>query len=100
MITLMNQFHPGQSLEEQRTPVADPGFLLIGPYDPMGGEYTFLAPPLGVRRLGGVLTAAGIRARVFDPNCCDGLPEKTLEALLAKERWDVIGVSTTGNASP
>jgi len=22
--------------------------LLIGPYDPMGGEYTFLAPPLGV----------------------------------------------------
>jgi hypothetical protein len=30
-------------------------FLLIGPYDPHGGEYTFLAPPLGVWRLAGQL---------------------------------------------
>ena len=29
----------------------EPHVLLIGPYDPKGGEYTFLAPPLGVWRL-------------------------------------------------
>ena len=32
-----------------------PSVLLIGPYDPHCGEYTFLAPPLGVWRLAGVL---------------------------------------------
>ena len=44
-----------------------PSVLLIGPYDPHCGEYTFLAPPLGVWRLAGVLTAAGVEAKVFDP---------------------------------
>ena len=33
--------------------------LLIGPYDPHCGEYTFLAPPLGVWRLAGVLMKSG-----------------------------------------
>lgn len=70
--------------------------LLIGPYDPMGGEYTFLAPPLGVWRLCGVLRTAGHDAEVFDPNCTDGAPEDALRALLAERRFDVIGVSTTG----
>jgi len=73
-----------------------PTFLLVGPYDPMGGEYTFLAPPLGVWRLAGVLSAAGFHAQIFDPNCCDGTPEEALEAMLAGRPWDVVGFSTTG----
>ena len=40
-----------------------PRALLIGPYDPHGGEYTFLAPPLGVWRLAGVLEAHGYAGR-------------------------------------
>jgi radical SAM superfamily enzyme YgiQ (UPF0313 family) len=70
--------------------------LLIGPYDPNCGEYTFLAPPLGVWRLAGVLAAAGVRAEVFDPNCCAGSPQRALERELLREPWDVVGVSTTG----
>ncbi len=70
--------------------------LLIGPYDPMGGEYTFLAPPLGVWRLCGVLRRAGHEAEIFDPNCCDGAPEDELRARLRAKRFDLIGVSTTG----
>jgi radical SAM superfamily enzyme YgiQ (UPF0313 family) len=62
----------------------------------MGGEYTFLAPPLGVWRLAGVLASAGFDAQVFDPNCCDGSPEAALAALLADRPWDVVGFSTTG----
>jgi hypothetical protein len=50
--------------------------LLMGPYDPLGGEYTFVAPPLGVWRFAGVLMANGLRAQVFDPNCCEGPPEE------------------------
>ena len=73
-----------------------PGVLLIGPYDPHCGEYTFLAPPLGVWRLAGVLEAAGIRADVFDPNCCEGEPDEALTRVLGQHRWDIIGVSTTG----
>jgi radical SAM superfamily enzyme YgiQ (UPF0313 family) len=70
--------------------------LLIGPYDPMGGEYTFLAPPLGVWRLCGVLRSAGHEAEVFDPNCSERAPEEALLALLAERNFDLIGVSTTG----
>lgn len=73
-----------------------PSVLLIGPYDPHCGEYTFLAPPLGVWRLAGVLEAAGVRTRVFDPNCCRDAPQKALERELLSEEWNVIGVSTTG----
>jgi radical SAM superfamily enzyme YgiQ (UPF0313 family) len=73
-----------------------PRFLLIGPYDPHCGEYTFLAPPLGVWRLSGVLEAAGVHAKVFDPNCCAGPPQRALERELLQGAWDVIGVSTTG----
>ena len=69
---------------------------MIGPYDPHCGEYTFLAPPLGVWRLAGVLEAAGVKARIFDPNCCSGTPQRALESELLREQWDVIGVSTTG----
>src|SRR5579872_3508001 len=35
-----------------------PSVLLIGPYDPHCGEYTFLAPPLGVWRLDFAVAAA------------------------------------------
>jgi radical SAM superfamily enzyme YgiQ (UPF0313 family) len=73
-----------------------PSVLLIGPYDPHCGEYTFLAPPLGVWRLAGVLTAAGIEARVFDPNCCREAPQRALERELLSGDWDIVGVSTTG----
>jgi radical SAM superfamily enzyme YgiQ (UPF0313 family) len=72
-----------------------PRFLLIGPYDPHGGEYTFLAPPLGVWRLAGHLDADGIEAVVFDPNCCDAPVLEEFATLLRSRRWDVIGVSTT-----
>ena len=73
-----------------------PNVLLIGPYDPHCGEYTFLAPPLGVWRLAGVLQAAGVTARVFDPNCCPEPPRRALERELRRCPWDIIGVSTTG----
>ncbi len=73
-----------------------PQVLLIGPYDPHCGEYTFLAPPLGVWRLAGGLEAAGVGARVFDPNCCDGDPGDALAGILGEQTWDIVGVSTTG----
>jgi radical SAM superfamily enzyme YgiQ (UPF0313 family) len=73
-----------------------PSILLIGPYDPHCGEYTFLAPPLGVWRLAGVLESAGFEARVFDPNCCREPPQRALERELRDGAWDIVGVSTTG----
>lgn len=74
----------------------DPAVLLIGPYDPSGGEYTFLAPPLGVWRLAGVLRHAGYLAEVFDPNSCSADPALALERKLRERQWDVVGFSTTG----
>lgn len=72
-----------------------PRILLIGPFDPHCGEYTFLAPPLGVWRLAGVLEEAGMSVKVFDPNCCHGPPQSCLERELAGA-WDIVGISTTG----
>ncbi len=74
-----------------------PRFLLVGPFDPTGGEYTFLAPPLGVWCLARVLSNAGFHADIFDPNCCEGAPETALKAVLLTRSWDVVGFSTTGN---
>lgn len=71
-------------------------FLLVGPWDPDCGEYTFLAPPLGVWRLAGGLRHAGVPTEVFDPNCVAGPPEASLEGLLNSGRFDVVGFSTTG----
>src|SRR5690348_16359875 len=73
-----------------------PRVLLIGPYDPNCGEYTFLAPPLGVWRLAGVLGSADVNVRVFDPNCCEGSARRALEREIVSGSWDVIGISTTG----
>jgi radical SAM superfamily enzyme YgiQ (UPF0313 family) len=73
-----------------------PRILLIGPYDPHCGEYTFLAPPLGVWRLAGVLESEGAYVKVFDPNCCAIAPQRALEREILHSHWDVIGVSTTG----
>jgi radical SAM superfamily enzyme YgiQ (UPF0313 family) len=73
-----------------------PSVLLIGPYDPHCGEYTFLAPPLGVWRLAGVLSTAGFEAKVFDPNCCREAPQRALERELLAGGYDIVGVSTTG----
>jgi radical SAM superfamily enzyme YgiQ (UPF0313 family) len=72
-----------------------PRFLLIGPYDPHCGEYTFLAPPLGVWRLAGHLSARNVAATVFDPNCCTRPVVDELTDLLRAEHWDLVGVSTT-----
>ena len=80
----------------RRTTSDSPSALLIGPYDPHCGEFTFLAPPLGVWRLAGVLEAAGIKTKVFDPNCCRGPPQRALERELLSGAWDIVGVSTTG----
>ena len=71
-------------------------FLLVGPCDPHCGEYTFLAPPLGVWRLAGTLQSHGIEAQIFDPNCCGADVESAFEATLRSAPWDVIGISTTG----
>lgn len=71
-------------------------FLLVGPYDPHCGEFTFLAPPLGVWRLAGVLASEGVDVKVFDPNCCSGPPERALEREILRDCYDVIGLSTTG----
>jgi radical SAM superfamily enzyme YgiQ (UPF0313 family) len=73
-----------------------PSVLLIGPFDPHCGEYTFLAPPLGVWRLAGALAAAGVEAKVFDPNCCNEPPQRALERELLGRNWDIVGISTTG----
>src|ERR671931_237876 len=73
-----------------------PRILLIAPYDPHCGEYTFLAAPLGVWRLAGVLSAAGAYAHVFDPNCCSEAPQRALEKELTRFPWEVSGFSTTG----
>jgi radical SAM superfamily enzyme YgiQ (UPF0313 family) len=70
-------------------------FLLVGPYDPHGGDYTFLAPPLGVWRLAGHLGSHGIDATVFDPNCCGAPVLEEFATLLRSRQWDLIGVSTT-----
>jgi radical SAM superfamily enzyme YgiQ (UPF0313 family) len=70
-------------------------FLLVGPYDPHGGEYTFLAPPLGVWRLAGHLQLHGIDTIVFDPNCCDVPALEAFATTVSSGPWDVIGVSTT-----
>jgi radical SAM superfamily enzyme YgiQ (UPF0313 family) len=80
----------------RRSPSDSPSALLIGPYDPHCGEFTFLAPPLGVWRLAGVLEAAGVKTQVFDPNCCSEPPQRALERELRSGAWDIVGVSTTG----
>lgn len=72
-----------------------PKFLLVGPYDPHCGEYTFLAPPLGVWRLAGTLQAQGIDARVFDPNSCGADVAGAFETMLRAAPWDFVGISTT-----
>jgi radical SAM superfamily enzyme YgiQ (UPF0313 family) len=73
-----------------------PRILLVGPYDPHCGEYTFLAPPLGVWRLAGVLKDAGAAVKVFDPNCCQEQPQTALEHEISSGAWDIVGISTTG----
>jgi radical SAM superfamily enzyme YgiQ (UPF0313 family) len=77
-----------------------PCFLLVGPYDPSCGEYTFLSPPLGVWRLAGFLRESGYVAEVFDPNLEENDPRGALAKRLRSQRWDVIGFSTTGMTLP
>ena len=88
--------HSQRSRLTNRQPVEIPQMLLIGPYDPNCGEFTFLAPPLGVWRLQGFLTSRGVHVEVFDPNLRPQSIRADLGAMLNGRRWDVIGVSTTG----
>ncbi|GAC1676880.1 MAG: hypothetical protein NVS9B2_27610 [Steroidobacteraceae bacterium] len=90
------KFYRPRSDTRQVKNAGSPAILLIGPFDPHCGEYTFLAPPLGVWRLAGVLESAGIETKVFDPNCCCEPPQRALERELASAAWDIVGVSTTG----
>jgi anaerobic magnesium-protoporphyrin IX monomethyl ester cyclase len=89
-----NAMHAGSRIDVRNA--GSPRILLIGPFDPHCGEYTFLAPPLGVWRLAGVLESAGFETQVFDPNCCQEAPQRALERVLSSGTWDVVGVSTTG----
>jgi len=82
-------------VESSKRIARSPQYLLVGPYDPHCGEYTFLAPPLGVWRLAGTLQACGIHVRVFDPNCCGADVEGAFEEVLRADAWDLIGLSTT-----
>jgi radical SAM superfamily enzyme YgiQ (UPF0313 family) len=84
---------------ERRVPV-DPRVLLVGPFDPSGGEFTFLSPPLGIWRLCGVLNGRQIEARVFDPNCVDGRPADAFANVLSERPWDIVGFSMTGMTLP
>ncbi len=79
-----------------RDSLAVPRLLLIGPYDPNCGEFTFLAPPLGVWRLQGFLASRGIYVEVFDPNLRPQSIRDDFDRILRDTEWDVIGVSTTG----
>jgi radical SAM superfamily enzyme YgiQ (UPF0313 family) len=80
----------------KRAPIPRPRVLLVGPYDPNCGEYTFLAPPLGVWRLQGFLSARDVLAQVFDPNLRPECCEEDFRAVLRAGHWDLIGISTTG----
>lgn len=92
----MPEARPAPNIEA-RSPLSRPAnILLIGPYDPHSGEYTFLSPPLGVWRLCGYLNQNGHYAAVFDPNNCDTDPADALRELMQSRDWDVIGSSTTG----
>jgi radical SAM superfamily enzyme YgiQ (UPF0313 family) len=70
--------------------------LLVGPYDPHCGEFTFVAPPLGVWRLAGALQREGFYSLVFDPNNYGGEDVgAAFERTLRSHPWDLIGISTT-----
>ena len=73
-----------------------PRVLLVGPYDPHCGEYTFLAPPLGRVAPRGRARRRGRTRQVFDPNCCTASPRSGAGAPEPGRAWDVIGISTTG----
>lgn len=73
--------------------------LLIGPFDPSRGIYSFVAPPLGIWRISGFLRYRGIHCQVFDPNISHS-PYNELARLLQKSTFDFIGISVTGQTLP
>lgn len=73
--------------------------LLVGPYDPFKGEFSFNAPPLGVWRICGFLKNYGIDCQVFDPNLhADSY--SALESCLTEFTPAVIGFSMTSLTLP
>jgi radical SAM superfamily enzyme YgiQ (UPF0313 family) len=79
-----------------RAAIDAPRVLLVGPYDPHCGEFTFLAPPLGVWRIQGFLEARAVHTQVFDPNLRPERVHEEFDQLLRSGTWDLIGISTTG----
>lgn len=69
--------------------------LLISPDSgTIPAERQFFAPPLGVLRLAGYLSAIGHEAQYYDPNlyACNG-EGPSLREKLAEQAWDYIGFS-------
>jgi len=73
--------------------------LLIGPYDPYRGNFTFSAPPLGVWRICGFLQYHRTDCRVFDPTLSLD-PHEELACLLREYQPAVVGFSLTGLTLP
>ncbi|MDD5492560.1 MAG: radical SAM protein [bacterium] len=73
--------------------------LLVGPYDPSKGEFSFNAPPLGVWRICGFLKNYGIDCRVYDPNLhTDSF--QALDMYLSEFSPAIIGFSMTSLTLP
>ena len=92
----MQHARPAPKIEARTALQRPANILLMGPYDPHSGEYTFLSPPLGVWRLCGYLNRHGHHAEVFDPNNCASDPLAELDERLRSRTWDIVGSSTTG----
>lgn len=73
--------------------------LLVGPFDPSHGLYSFVAPPLGAWRLAGFLKSRGISCQVFDPNLSSS-PYEDIERLVKDFNFPLIGFSFTGMTLP
>jgi radical SAM superfamily enzyme YgiQ (UPF0313 family) len=73
--------------------------LLVGPYDPLKGAYSFVSPPLGVWRICGFLRHYGITCHAFDPNLSAD-PYTDLEIRLISLKPPLVGFSLTGLTLP
>ncbi|MDD5132571.1 MAG: radical SAM protein [bacterium] len=73
--------------------------LLVGPYDPSKGEFSFHAPPLGVWRICGFLRDYGIDCRVYDPNLHPD-SYQALDTFLAEFNPAIVGFSMTSLTLP
>ncbi|MDD5773750.1 MAG: cobalamin-dependent protein [bacterium] len=73
--------------------------LLVGPYDPLKGNQSFIAPPLGIWRICGFVRNYGIKCAVFDPNLYLD-PYQTLMSMVKYYNPKIIGFSITSMTLP